>query len=121
MEQPTKKTTMADDIVDRLMTLFWTMKDAGQVQDKNTIADAIAEVERLRSAVSIVPAEYFDTPQKIGNLSNVIRQESNTSEIERLQTALHFAAGLLSTFEPYNRMHPAQILDFLTSEHTADG
>jgi hypothetical protein len=37
-----------DDIVDRLTTLFWTMKDAGRAQDKNLIADAIAEIERLR-------------------------------------------------------------------------
>jgi hypothetical protein len=37
-----------DDIVDRLTTLFWTMKDAGRLQDKNTVADAIAEIERLR-------------------------------------------------------------------------
>lgn len=42
---------MSDDIVDRLMTLFWTMKDAGRVQDKNTIADAIAEIERLQAEV----------------------------------------------------------------------
>jgi hypothetical protein len=48
---PTKTTTMSDDIVDRLMTLFWTMKDAGRVQDKNTIADAIAEIERLQAEV----------------------------------------------------------------------
>jgi hypothetical protein len=37
-----------DDIVDRLTTLFWTMKDAGRLQDKNLIADVIAEIERLR-------------------------------------------------------------------------
>lgn len=39
---------MDDDIVDRLTTLFWAMKDAGRLQDKNTVADAIAEIERLR-------------------------------------------------------------------------
>jgi hypothetical protein len=37
-----------DDIVDRLTTLLWTMKDAGRLQDKNTVADAIADIERLR-------------------------------------------------------------------------
>jgi hypothetical protein len=37
-----------DDIVDRLTTLFWTMKDAGRLQDKNLIADAIADIEMLR-------------------------------------------------------------------------
>jgi hypothetical protein len=37
-----------DDIIDRLTTLFWAMKDAGRVQDKNLIADAIAEIERLQ-------------------------------------------------------------------------
>ena len=36
------------DIVDRLMTLFWAMKDEDRTQDKNTVADAIAEIERLR-------------------------------------------------------------------------
>jgi hypothetical protein len=37
-----------DDIVDRLTTLFWAMKDAGRLQDKNLIADAIADIEMLR-------------------------------------------------------------------------
>jgi uncharacterized protein with ParB-like and HNH nuclease domain len=39
---------VADDIVDRLTTLFWAMKDAGRVQHKNLVADAIAEIERLQ-------------------------------------------------------------------------
>jgi hypothetical protein len=29
--------------------LFWSMKDEGRVQDKNTLADAIDEIERLRA------------------------------------------------------------------------
>jgi uncharacterized protein with ParB-like and HNH nuclease domain len=44
---------MDDDIVDRLTTLFWAMKDAGRVQDKNTVADAIAEIERLQNETDI--------------------------------------------------------------------
>lgn len=40
-----------DDIVDRLIALFWAMKDAGRVQDKKTVADAISEIERLQVQV----------------------------------------------------------------------
>jgi hypothetical protein len=40
--------TAVGDIVERLTMLFWSMKDEGRVQDKNTIADAIDEIERLR-------------------------------------------------------------------------
>jgi hypothetical protein len=41
-----------DDIVERLTMLFWSMKDEGRVQDKNTIADAIDEIQRLRAIIT---------------------------------------------------------------------
>jgi S-methylmethionine-dependent homocysteine/selenocysteine methylase len=43
--------TAVGDIVERLTMLFWSMKDEGRVQDKNTLADAIAEIERLQAQV----------------------------------------------------------------------
>jgi hypothetical protein len=44
--------TAVGDIVERLTMLFWSMKDEGRVQDKNTLADAIAEIERLRAIIT---------------------------------------------------------------------
>jgi hypothetical protein len=41
-----------DDIVERLTMLFWSMKDEGQVQDKNTLADAADEIQRLRAIIT---------------------------------------------------------------------
>ena len=49
-----------DDIIDRLTTLFWAMKDAGRVQDKNLVADAIAEIERLCHIVDRLNAALED-------------------------------------------------------------
>jgi S-methylmethionine-dependent homocysteine/selenocysteine methylase len=43
--------TAVGDIVERLTMLFWSMKDEGRVQDKNTLADAIAQIERLQAQV----------------------------------------------------------------------
>jgi hypothetical protein len=44
------------DIVDRLTTLFWQMKDEGKVQAKNTVANAIAEIERLQNELAENPS-----------------------------------------------------------------
>lgn len=41
-------------------------------------------------------------------------------EIERLRTALHFAAGLLSSCAPYDQMHPDRVLELLTDERDHD-
>jgi hypothetical protein len=44
--------TAVGDIVERLTMLFWSMKDEGRVQDKNTLADAIDEIQRLRAIIT---------------------------------------------------------------------
>lgn len=41
-------------------------------------------------------------------------------EIERLTTALHLAAGLLSALPPYDHMPPDRVLEFLTKETDRD-
>jgi hypothetical protein len=41
-------------------------------------------------------------------------------EIERLRTALHLAAGLLSSCAPYDHMHPDRVLELLTGERHHD-
>lgn len=63
---------LGGDIVDRLTTLFWAMKDAGRPLDKNTVADAIAEIERLQGW----QATAAGLSQDISNAED---------EIERLQ------------------------------------
>jgi hypothetical protein len=40
--------------------------------------------------------------------------------IERLRTALHLAAGLLSSCAPYDQMHPDRVLELLTGERHHD-
>jgi len=42
------------------------------------------------------------------------------NEIERLRTALHLAAGLLSSCAPYDQMHPNRVLELLTGERHHD-
>jgi predicted glycoside hydrolase/deacetylase ChbG (UPF0249 family) len=55
-----------DDIVDRLISLFWQMKHEGKTQAKNVVADAISEIERLRTELVNLP-EHADSPPETPN------------------------------------------------------
>lgn len=55
----------------------------------------------------------FDDPMGV-----VCREAA--SEIQRLNTALHLAAGLLSAMETYQHMSPDQVLKFLLAEANHD-
>jgi hypothetical protein len=65
-----------DDIIDRLTTLFFKMKDAGRPQDKNTIADAIQEIKKLLEQSNRWQATAAGLSQDISNAED---------DIERLQ------------------------------------
>lgn len=69
-----------DDIVDRLTTLFWEMKDAGKVQAKNTIADAIAEIERLQGEVQAKAFELMIAHSEALNLYDITMGEQHTPD-----------------------------------------
>jgi hypothetical protein len=115
-----------DDIIDRLTTLFWAMKDAGRVQDKNLVADAIAEIERLQQeanpcnrrptvADDIVTRLRADGVYGPTDKTLPLSREA-ADEIERLRAALQIAAGKLSTLPPFTNWHPEVIYKALLED-----
>jgi hypothetical protein len=79
--QPIKRPK--DDIVDRLITLFWEMKEEGRVHSKNIIADAIDEIERLR----VFLLEEDEKPAAPFSLDNVRRRRSPLGTIYQMLTS----------------------------------
>jgi prefoldin subunit 5 len=71
-----------DDIVDRLTTLFWAMKDAGRLQDKNTVADAIADIEMLRCQMERLRYQMESLDAALDDISHLTRDHQVLHRIE---------------------------------------